>query len=187
RVEIHKASDGSLLADFAPFGPGYTGAVTVAVGDVSGDGVDDLVVGTAAGAAQGKGYDGAAIRSGALNANPEASLLAQFAPYEAAYSVGVNVAVGDINNDGYADLVTGAMAGNPHVKVYDGKGVLQDAAHADAHLLASFFAYDLSFNVGANVAAGDVNNDGYAELVTGATVGNPHVKVYDGKSIAQGT
>jgi hypothetical protein len=187
QVEIRKSSDGSLLADFAPFGSAYTGVVTVAVGDVSGDGFDDLVVGTAAGASLIKIYNGAAIFNGTFSANPEGNLLAQFAPYAATYNVGVNVAVGDVNGDGYADVVTGAMAGNPHVKVYDGKGLLQDPANADAHLLASFFAYDLSFNVGVNVAVGDVNGDGYAEVVTGATVGNPHVKVYDGQAIAKGT
>jgi hypothetical protein len=186
-VEIHKTSDGSLLAEFAPFGSAYTGTVTVAVGDVSGDGFDDLVAATTTGPSLVKVYNGAAIFNGIFAANPEGNLLAQFAPYDAAYKVGVNVAVGDINNDGYADIVTGAMAGNPHVKVYDGKGVLQDSAHADAHLLASFFAYGVNFNVGANVAVGDINNDGYADLVTGATAGNPHVKAYNGQAIAQGT
>jgi hypothetical protein len=187
QVEIRKTSDGSLVADFAPFGSAYTGIVTVAVGDVNGDGFDDLVVATATGASLVKVYSGAAIFGSAFKANPEGSLLAQFAPYDAIYPIGVNLAVGDINNDGYADIVTGAMAGNPHVKVYDGKGILTDAGHADTHLLASFFAYGLNFNVGANVAVGDINNDGYADLVTGATVGNPHVKVYNGQAIAQGT
>jgi hypothetical protein len=99
------------------------------------------------------------------------------------------VAVGDVTNDGFADLVTGATVGNPHVKVYNGQAIAQrtfNAGNPDASLLASFFAYDLSFNVGVSVAVGDVDGDGYGDVITGASTGNPHVKVYNGKAIAQG-
>src|SRR5262249_46396968 len=43
RVQVRRAADGVLVADFAPYGPSYTGPITVAVGDVNGDGIDDLV------------------------------------------------------------------------------------------------------------------------------------------------
>ena len=60
-----------------------------------------------------------------------------------------------VNGDGFADLITGAVPGNPHVKVFDGKKLL--ATHVipsgdDPSLLAQGFAYGLNFNVGANVA-----------------------------------
>jgi hypothetical protein len=73
--------------------------------------------------------------------------------------------------------------------VYNGKDFAKgsfNALNPDASLVTSFFAYDLNFNVGAEVAVGDVVGDGYDEVVTGATVGNPHVKVYSGKAIATG-
>jgi hypothetical protein len=73
--------------------------------------------------------------------------------------------------------------------VYDGhdiafgffKGVAPDAS-----MLAHFFAYGLQYNIGANVAAADVNGDGFADIVTGTTAGSPQVKVYKGKAIADG-
>ena len=92
-----------------------------------------------------------------------------------------------MNADGYADIVTGASVGNPHVKVYDGKDIADGTFNPDGgSLLASWFAYGLNFNVGVNVAAGDINHDGYADVVTGSNVGNPHVKIYSGKDIATG-
>jgi hypothetical protein len=45
----------------------------------------------------------------------------------------------------------------------------------------------LGFNIGAHVAAGDVDNDGFADLATGPTAGNPDTRVYRGKDIATGT
>jgi hypothetical protein len=189
RVQVRRSSDGALVTDFTPFGPAYTGGVAVAIGDVNGDGFPDLVTAPLAGNPQVKVYDGKAIANGSFNpGNPDASLLTSFFAYGLNFNIGAHVAVGDISGDGFADIVTGATAGNPHVKVYDGKAIANhtfNAADPDASALASFFAYGVSFNIGVNVAVGDVNHDGFADLVTGATAGNPHVKVYDGQAIAK--
>jgi hypothetical protein len=121
---------------------------------------------------------------------PDNTLVADFAPYGPAYTDPINVALGDINGDGYYDLVTAAAVGNPDVRIYDGKAFATgtfNAANPDASLLAQFFAYDLNFNVGANVAVGDISGNGFADLVTAANVGNPDVRVYSGKDIANHT
>jgi hypothetical protein len=118
------------------------------------------------------------------------SVAAEFAPYGPNYTDGVNVAIGDVNGDGFPDLITGTADGNPNVKVYDGKAILTgtfNPTNPDASLLASFFAYGLGFNVGVNVAAGDVLHDGFADIITGASAGNPDVRVFSGKDIAAGT
>ena len=58
-----------------------------------------------------------------------------------------------------ADIITGAGAGGgPHVKVFDGRTGAR---------LQSFFAYDPAFTGGVHVAAGDVNGDGKADIITG--------------------
>jgi serralysin len=60
------------------------------------------------------------------------------------------------------------------VKVFDG------ATHAE---ISSFFAYDVGFTGGVFVAVGDINGDGYGEVVTGSGQGaRPHVKVFDGRT-----
>src|SRR5262249_30036261 len=175
RVQVRRGSDGALVADFAPYGSGYTGPVTVAVGDVNGDGIPDLVTGAALGNPDVRVWDGLALENGSFNStSPNASLLSQFFPYALNFNVGVNVAVGDIEKDAFADIVTGPTAGNPDVRVYRGKDIANHTFNpAGASLLAQWFPYALQFNVGANVAVGDINGDGYADIVSGATVGNP--------------
>jgi hypothetical protein len=188
RVLVYKP-DNTLVADFAPYGPDYTDPITVAVGDINGDGIVDIVTGTAAGNPDVRVYDGAAFADGTFDPNnPNASLMAQWFPYGLNFNVGANVAVGDIENNGFADIVTGATVGNPDVRVYRGKDIANHTFDPNgASLIAQWFPYGLDFNVGANVAVGDVSGNGFADVVTGATAGNPDVRVYSGKDIAQGT
>ncbi len=187
RVLVYKM-DNTLVADFAPYGNSYTGPVTVAVGDVTGDGIDDIVTGAAVGNADVRVYDGAAFARGTFNpANSDASMIAHWFPYALNINVGANVAVGDVEGNGFADIVTGADMGNPDVRVYRGRDIAGRTFDPNgASLVAQWFPYGLNFNVGANVAVGDVTGDGFAEVVTGATAGNSDVRVYSGKDIATG-
>src|SRR5207248_1324751 len=86
---------------------------------------------------------------------------------------GVSVAAGDINADGFDDIIAGAGAGGgPNVIVFSGK---------DGSLLRNFFAYDSAFTGGVTVAAGDVDGDGRFEIITGAGPGGgPNVGIFDG-------
>jgi uncharacterized repeat protein (TIGR01451 family) len=185
-VQVRRENDGALITEFAPYGPAYTGPISVAVGDVNGDGVPDLVTGAGVGNPDVRVFDGRAFKNGTFDpANPAASLLAQWFAYGINFNVGANVAVGDIEHDGFADIVTGATVGNPHVKVYSGRDIaLHTFDPNGSSVLAQWFAYGLQFNIGANVAVGDVSRNGYADVITGATAGNPHVKVYSGRDIA---
>jgi len=156
---------GSAVFDFHAYDLAFAGGVRVAVGDVTGDAVDDLI--TAPGPSGGphvKVYDGVT-----------GNVAREFFAYGAAFTGGVNVAAGDTNNDGYADIITAAAsAGGPHVKVFDGK---------TGELTREFFAYDALFTGGVTLAAGDVNGDGRADIVTGPGFGGgPHVRVFSGAS-----
>ena len=93
--------------------------------------------------------------------------------YDPAFRGGVRVAMADINGDGTPDLITAAGdGGGPHIRVFDG------VTH---NVINEFLAYDPAFTGGVYVAAGDVDGDGNAEIITGAGEGGgPHVKVFDG-------
>jgi uncharacterized delta-60 repeat protein len=181
RVEVF-GRNGTTLGTFLPFGSGYVGGVSVALGDVNSDGFDDLITGATIGNPNVKIYSGAAFESGAFFNNPESYLLAAGFPYALNFNVGVNVAAGDVNGDGMADIITGAVPGNPHVRVFDGKTVISTKV-IPTGLLAEGFAYGVSFNIGANVAAGDVNGDGMADIITGPSAGNPHTKVFNAAAV----
>ena len=85
----------------------------------------------------------------------------------------VTTATGDVNNDGVADVVTGAGI-NGHVKVFNGVTGAE---------ISSFLAFT-NFGGGIYVGSGDINGDGQADIITGASV-NGHVKVFDGATGAE--
>lgn len=165
-VRVFDMTGGQERFRFTPF-PGFTGSVHVTTGDLTGDFIPDIVA--AAGPGGGphvKVFDG---DTGSELTGP----LGSFFAYDEAFRGGAYVAVGDVNGDGTADIVTGAgPGGGPHVKVFSGR---------DGAVVHSFYAYDSQFRGGANVAAGDVDGDGRADIVTGAGAGGgPHVKAFSG-------
>ncbi|MFD1612761.1 PEPxxWA-CTERM sorting domain-containing protein [Sphingomonas tabacisoli] len=164
-----KAFDTPSLTTEASFFayPGIAGGVRVAVGDVNGDHVPDYVTAPSDGGATNvkvfSGTNLAEVRS--------------FLAY-AGSNAGVFVAAGDVNHDGVADIVTGLGAGpaGGHVKTFDGVTGAE---------IKSFFAYP-GFAGAVRVAAGDLDGDGFADIVTGAGPGGgPHVKVFSGASGAE--
>lgn len=160
RVEVYEPFTGARLRTLNPF-PGFLGGVATAVGDVNRDGVPDIIAAAQAGGGPHvKVYDGATGNE-----------LFSFFAYGDGFRGGVYVAAGDINGDGYADVITGAGPGaGPHVRAFSGKDLTE---------LASFYAYDPAFAGGVRVAAGDFNNDGTDELVTAAGPGaGPHVRIF---------
>ena len=134
----------------------------IAAGDFDGDGKAELIV---------AGSPGGSSRVMVLA--PRVKATANFDAYPASFTDGVRVATGDVNGDGVAEIITAPHVGGlSNVKVFDG---------ATGTEIRSFFAYDSSFTGGVSVAAGDVNGDGFADIITGAGPGaGPHVKVFSG-------
>jgi hypothetical protein len=100
-------------------------------------------------------------------------LLASFFAFAPSFTGGVRVAAGDVDEDGMADIITGAGPGGaPQVTVFGG---------SDQAILHNFFAFGPTFAGGVFVAAGDINGDGRADMIVGADAGGePQVKVFDG-------
>jgi hypothetical protein len=164
-VRVFDAMTAALRAIVVAYSPDFAGGVRVATGDVDGDGYDDLITVAGPGAASHvkvfSGVDFHVIRS--------------FFAYDPAFTGGVSLAVGDVNGDGAADIITGADAGGgPHVKVF---------RFDDLSVESYFFAFDPSFAAGLFVAAGDTNGDGRADVMVSGDLGSlPVVRVFDGES-----
>ena len=154
------------LSSFLAFDPSFAGGVRVAEGDLNGDGTPDYIAGAGPGAAPVVAIvDGA---SGVLRAS--------FLAFEPAFTGGVFVAAGDVNGDGYVDVIAGSGAGRSgEVKVFSGR---------DLSLLVDTPVFDPAFTGGVHVAAGDVNGDGRADLVAGAGAGGTEVTVLSGADLS---
>jgi hypothetical protein len=162
--------------------------------DVNGDGFADLVVGamnapftTAAGLGRVHVYLGG---GGVLAATPATSLVA---PVGVNASFGTSVAsAGDVNGDGFADLVVGAHGGSTSAFTVLGPGyayVYLGGAGGLATVPASTLVGPAGTGgrFGQSVAsAGDVNGDGYADVVVGADGANS-AYLYLGSATGLGT
>ena len=104
-------ADGTSLFAVVPF-PGFTGPLSIAAGDLTGDGVPEIAIGA--------GYEGGP-RLQILDGVTHQRLYDDFA-YDPEFRGGVSVAIGDVTGDGRADLVTGAgYGGGSHVRVLSAK------------------------------------------------------------------
>src|SRR5438874_1679688 len=79
--------------------------------------------------------------------------------YEGSFRGGIHAELGDVTGDGVDDLVFApGGGGGPRVKVIDG---------ATGEVIADFMVYEESFRGGVDVAVGDVNSDGFEDVMTG--------------------
>jgi hypothetical protein len=83
------------------------------------------------------------------------------------------------------DLVVAAgNGGGPRIAIYDGASL---GKGEQVKLVNDFYAFDPSLRNGAYVAVGDINGDGYGDLIFGAGPGGgPRVLALDGKELLAG-
>jgi len=149
-------------------------------GDVNNDGMDDIIVGdmqATIGGVEGAGR--AYVYSGA-----NASVLYTFAGTEFMEGFGLDVAgVGDVNGDGHDDVFISSALGNEgdggRAQVFSG----QDGSILHDFLGSTGTGDGFGFSISG---AGDVDNDGYPDLIVGAPynddagVNAGRVNVYSG-------
>jgi hypothetical protein len=210
RVKVYQSTL-FQTADFLAYGAAFRGGVRVAVGDVDGDGIDDVV--TAAGPGGGphvKVFRG--ICPGTYTPPPSGpdcdqqftvdttQPMAEFFAFDPAFPGGVFVAVANFDQSNDAvdcvrnEIVVGAgEGGGPHVKILRNATVggacpIGSPVALDPQApIVSFFPLPVAFTGGVRVAADDLNGDGFADLVVGAGPGGgPHVQVFRNLSTGPG-
>ncbi|HEX9664717.1 MAG TPA: putative glycoside hydrolase [Patescibacteria group bacterium] len=170
KVEIYN-SQGIKTSIFYPYTERYNLGINISVGDLNGDGTMEIVTGTERGG-------GPQIR---IFNNQGKLINPGFFAYGKDFRGGVNVAIGDLNGDGTSEIIAGAgVGGGPHIRVFNKDGRL---------INPGFFAYDKGFRGGVNVAVGDIDGDGVAEIIAGSGAGGgPEVRVFnkDGQLLSAG-
>ena len=171
RVRVISGRTENDLFTLAPFEESFTGGVFVAAGDINGDDVPELVI---------TPDEGGGPRVRVFDGDDFGLLADFFGIDDPAFRGGARAAIGDINGDAVGDLLVAAgFGGGPRVSGYDGKSV---AANQPTHLFNDFFAFETALRNGVYLAAGDLDGDGFAEVITGAGPGGgPRVSAFDGK------
>jgi len=135
---------------FFAFDKKSKGGVTVAIGDINGDGRKEIITGA-----------GANILPQIRIFDAKGKLLNTFLVYEKGFKGGVNVATGDIDGDRKDEIITGkGPSGEPLVKVFSGQGKT---------LNFGFYAFDRTSRGGVRVIAYDLDGNGRAEILANRT------------------
>ncbi|NQV13556.1 MAG: hypothetical protein HQ530_04635 [Parcubacteria group bacterium] len=153
--------NGNVIGRFFAYAEHLRSGVRIATCDLDNDGTEEIVT------APGKGGR-PHIRI--FNAQGEPTVHPGFFALDGKFKGGANIACGDVNADGRAEIiVAAAQGGGPHVTVHNYK----------SEVIASFMAYDTSFRGGIRLATADFNDDGRYEIVTGPESGAPHVQMFN--------
>ncbi len=170
-IQVLDAATLTKQLEFAPFANNQKGGVRVAVADINGDGIDDIVAGLGQAGSQVRVFNGTTGKA-------FKGTLGQFSAFAPGDAEGVFVAAGDVNGDGYADIIVGSDgASHARVRVFNGRtgGLVREWDLASA-----------GFSQGVRVAVGDVNGDGRGDIVVSSGPGgNSRVCVLDGGTGAE--
>jgi hypothetical protein len=175
RVRIWNGATNQLIFDTAPF-ENFTGGVVLATGDLNDDGISDVVIGPD----WGGGPRVQIWAGGRLQ-----KMMGDFygIPYPE-FRGGIRIASGDVNRDGADDLIVApGIGGGPRITLYDGRNL---AGGRPSLIMGDFYAFEADLRTGMYLAAGDVDGDGYADLIAGMGAGGPpRVRIFSGQELTR--
>ncbi|MBI2472935.1 S8 family serine peptidase [Candidatus Uhrbacteria bacterium] len=206
---------GDILAEFNAYGEDFHGGIRLAMGDIDGDGEEEIVTGPGPGG-------GPQVRI----FNIDGQLEGQFFAFDEGHRYGIFVASGDVNADGIDEiLVTSDKGGSGQVRIFNNRGFLKGAFFplgrttepvrvvlgnvdedaeeeiistrgsggngfvfindANGRYIHSFLALGGSVS-GFTLASADINHDGRHEIFVSPTSGSiPQIGIYNQKGELQ--
>lgn len=169
-ARVFSGADGSTLYTFGGDLPFDEFGFSVSdAGDVNMDGFDDVIVGARLTENNGHNSGMARVFSG-----QDGSILHEFLGDHTIDEFGFSVSgAGDVNNDGYADLIVGAYLDDNN-SLFE-SGMARVFSGQDGSILHQFDGESVNVFLGTGVSGiGDVNLDGYDDLLVGSLAGpNP--------------
>jgi MYXO-CTERM domain-containing protein len=146
------------------------GTSVASAGDVNGDGYGDVIVG-AAGFSNGQANEGRAFVyfGSASGLFPAPTWTTESDQASAAFGISV-ASAGDVNGDGYGDVIVGA-SGFSNGQANEGRAFVYFGSASGLSMAPAWTAESdrAGANFGVSVAsAGDVNGDGYGDVIVGA-------------------
>ncbi|MBK8522563.1 MAG: FG-GAP repeat protein [Chitinophagaceae bacterium] len=187
RAYIYHGSATGLLAspnstpDDANQDYAFFGYAVASAGDVNGDGYSDVIIGAYAYQDGANTFEGRAFvyhgSAAGLSAGPNSTPDDGNAVNA---TLGYSVAcAGDVNGDGYSDVIIGGRYYNSdegRAWVYHGSGsglLATPSSIADVNVAGAFFGNSVA-------SAGDINGDGYSDVIIGSTDNNGGAYIYNG-------
>ena len=176
---VYSGVDGSLLYQRNGSAAGDNLGVSVAsAGDANGDGRDDFIIGAY------RTDPGGFLNAGSayLYSGADGSLLYQKDGIAAGDQLGICVAsAGDVNGDGQADFIIGAVTADPGGRADAGSAYLYSGA--DGSLLYQKDGIAAGDRLGRSVdLARDVNGDGRGDFIVGAFRADPGGRINAGSA-----
>jgi len=152
-------NDNKLLGGITAYDPRFLGGIDVALGDVTGDGIDEIITGPGAGG-------GPWVRV----FNLQGQVLQEFPAYGLDFMGGIDVATADTNDSTAKEIITGpGKTGGPWIRIFKPNG----------DKIKEFPVYDLSYDGGIRVSGGNVKSNSAKDEIMSipATLGESRVRL----------
>ncbi len=150
---------GTLLSEFYAYNEGFRGGVDLAVGDINGDGIEEVITGAGPGG-------GPQVRVFSIDGRVHT----QFFAFDEGERTGIKIAIGDLTGDGADEIVvTRSTGGAGEVRVFDKTG----------HLIDELYPFETT-STSLALSVGNLDNDAELEIIVTETSGQGRVRVIDG-------